>query len=276
MKFKKGWRNQLYIVIFGSDTRAGKLFDIFLLVSIIISVIVVFFDSVESIHYQHGKVLYVAEWFFTVLFTVEYALRILSSPRKWKYIFSFYGIIDFMSIIPTYLSLLFSGTQFLIVIRVLRLLRVFRILKLDRFVGASSYLLTSLRASRHKITVFLSVIMTIVVVMGALMYLVEGPDNGFNNIPRSIYWAIVTLTTVGYGDIAPQTFWGQAIASVIMILGYSIIAVPTGIITAEMTRMRGRSRKLPQCKNCKRQDHDPDAVYCKYCGGKLSENDTGP
>lgn len=265
----KKWKKKLNIIIFGSGTAPGKLFDIILLVSIILSVIVVFIDSVDSIHAEYGKLLYIAEWFFTVLFTIEYIFRIISSRRKWLYIFSFYGIIDFLSIIPTYLSLLFAGTQFLIVIRVLRLLRVFRILKLDRFIGASGFLLASLKSSRHKIVVFLSVILTIVIIMGALMYLVEGPENGFNSIPRSIYWAIVTLTTVGYGDIAPQTFWGQAIASMVMILGYSIIAVPTGIITAEMSRRDKYSKNEKTCANCGAVSNNFDARYCWKCGSKI-------
>lgn len=268
----KKWKKKLNIIIFGSETAPGKLFDIILLISIILSVIVVFLDSVESIHGDFGNLLYIAEWFFTVLFTIEYVLRIISSRRKWTYIFSFYGVIDFLSIIPTYLSLLFAGTQFLIVIRVLRLLRVFRILKLDRFIGASGFLLSSLKSSRHKIVVFLSVILTIVVVMGAFMYLIEGPQNGFNNIPRSIYWAIVTLTTVGYGDIAPQTFWGQSVASLIMILGYSIIAVPTGIITAEMTIRKTNTKEEQVCEKCKEENHEDDALYCRRCGSKLKIN----
>ncbi len=266
----KNWKNKLNIIIFGSETTVGKLFDIILLFSIIFSIIVVFFDSVEAIHQEYGEMLYIAEWFFTVLFTIEYILRIVSSRKKWKYIFSFYGIIDFLSIIPTYLSLLLAGTQFLMVIRVLRLLRVFRILKLDRFVGASSYLLISLKSSRHKIFVFLSVILSIVIIMGALMYLIEGHENGFNSIPKSIYWSIVTLTTVGYGDIAPQTFWGQAVASLIMILGYSIIAVPTGIITAEMTRRTRKTKKEFICSNCDATGHNDDAIYCRKCGQMLN------
>lgn len=266
---KSTWKKKLFIIIFGSDTRSGRLFDIILLISIILSVLVVFIDSVGYYHTNYGKPLYIAEWFFTVLFTVEYILRIITTKKKFSYIFSFYGVIDFLSIIPTYVSLVLSGTQFLIVIRILRLLRVFRILKLDRFIGASSYLLASLKASWHKIMVFLSVILTLVVIMGALMYLIEGQESGFSSIPKGIYWAIVTLTTVGYGDIAPQTFWGQTLASMIMILGYSIIAVPTGIITAEMSRRRPTKNVIPECTHCNNIDHDDDAVYCKKCGKKL-------
>jgi len=269
MNNNSNWRKHLFTIIFGSDTRAGRMFDIVLLISIILSVLVVFLDSAEGYHKNFGRLLYYAEWFFTILFTIEYTLRIISTRNKKVYILSFYGIIDFLSILPTYISLVLTGTQFLMVIRILRLLRVFRILKLDRFIGASSYLLASIKASRHKILVFLFSIMTIVVIMGALMYLIEGKENGFTSLPRAIYWAIVTLTTVGYGDIAPQTFWGQSLASMVMILGYSIIAVPTGIITAEMTRAKPSSQNQPICPKCHQKDHDKDAVFCKYCGAKL-------
>lgn len=269
MRNRKKWEKDLGNIIFESDAPSAKLFDIVLLISILLSIMVVFFDSVEKYHQHYGGLLYSAEWFFTILFTLEYILRIITARKRWKYVFSFYGIIDFLSIIPTYLSLLLAGPQFLIVIRILRMLRVFRILKLDRFVGASGFLLDSLRASRHKILVFLSAIMTIVVVIGALMYLIEGPANGFKNIPTGIYWAIVTITTVGYGDIAPHTFAGQAIASAMMILGYAIIAVPTGIITAEMTKMKGQRKDTPCCTHCNKTDHAKDATFCDKCGGRL-------
>ncbi|MDZ7740973.1 MAG: ion transporter [Bacteroidota bacterium] len=262
-------KENLFRIIFKADSPAGRTFDILLLISIILSVIAVFLDSVAELHIKYGRELYFAEWFFTILFSIEYYLRIYTVRKKWKYIFSFYGIIDFFAIIPTYISLVISGTQFLLVIRILRLLRVFRILKLDRFIGASGYLMASLKASRHKIFVFLSTLMSIVVIMGALMYLIEGPDNGFSSIPKSIYWAIVTLTTVGYGDIAPQTFWGQALASLIMILGYSIIAVPTGIITAEMTKTRDQGNVIRNCSNCGRKITDKDSLYCSHCGSPL-------
>ncbi|MCF8234649.1 MAG: ion transporter [Bacteroidales bacterium] len=269
MPKEKSWKRKLHIVIFGSNTRLGRLFDIILLISIILSVLVVFLDSVEKYHILYGTELYIAEWFFTVLFSIEYTLRIISVRHKWKYIFSFYGIIDFLAISPTYISLLVAGTQFLLVIRILRLLRVFRILKLDRFIGASGYLMESLKSSKHKILVFLSTVLSIVVIMGALMYLIEGPENGFSSIPKSIYWAIVTLTTVGYGDIAPQTFWGQAMASVIMIMGYSIIAVPTGIITVEMARQKESNTNGIVCSYCGQSGHHENAHYCHHCGEKL-------
>ncbi len=263
------YKEKLFRIIFKADSPAGKTFDIILLISIILSVIAVFLDSVGELHAEYGNELYIAEWIFTVLFSIEYFLRIYTVRRKWKYIFSFYGIIDFLAILPTYISLLVSGTQFLLVIRILRLLRVFRILKLDRFVGASGYLMESLKSSRHKIFVFLSTVMSIVVIMGALMYLIEGPANGFSSIPKSIYWAIVTLTTVGYGDIAPQTFWGQALASLIMILGYAIIAVPTGIITVEMTKNKEQGSLIRNCTNCGKMIRDEEALYCSHCGSPL-------
>jgi voltage-gated potassium channel len=261
---------RLYKIIFHTDTRAGKMFDIILMVAIILSIIVVFLDSVARIHNQQGEILFIAEWVFTILFTMEYIIRIITSERKWRYVFSFYGIIDFLSILPTYISIFLAGYQYLIVIRILRLLRVFRILKLYRFIGASSYLAESLRASRHKIAVFLSFVMAIVVIMGAAMYLIEGPENGFRSIPESIYWAIITLTTVGYGDITPITPLGKTLAALVMILGYSIIAVPTGIITAELTRKKDDSRgKLQRCKDCGCEDHEKDAYFCKICGKEL-------
>lgn len=265
-------RDLIYKIIFKADTPKGKAFDILLLISIILSVIVVFLDSVTSIHNEYGHELYVAEWFFTILFSIEYVLRIYSARKKSRYILSFYGIIDLLSILPTFISLFLAGTQFLIVIRTLRLMRMFRILKLDRYVGASSLLISSIRAGRHKILVFLTSVFSIVVVMGALMYLIEGPENGFTSIPRGVYWAIVTLTTVGYGDIAPQTFWGQALASIIMILGYSIIAIPTGIITAEMTRHKYEKDRLVICRECGKTDHDLNAKYCNNCGAQLSDH----
>ncbi len=263
------WKQNLYKIIFEADTPGGKAFDIILLISIILSVIVVLLDSVAVFHTKFGKLLFISEWIFTILFTVEYVFRIITSLNSRKYIFSFYGIIDLLAILPIYLSLVFAGTQYLMVIRILRLLRVFRILKLDRYIGASGFLLTALKNSRHKITVFIGTVLTIVVIMGSAMYLIEGPENGFTNIPESIYWAIVTLTTVGYGDIAPVTFLGKALASFIMILGFSIIAVPTGIITVEMSQINVQSKKTKTCINCNKSGHDEDAEFCKYCGNPL-------
>lgn len=262
-------KKKLYRIIFLSDTPGGKLFDILLMAAIVLSILVVFVDSVADIHDSYGHFLLTAEWVFTIIFTIEYLLRIYSAPVKSRYVFSFYGIIDFLAIVPTYISLFLIGYQYLLVIRVLRLLRVFRILKLYRFLGASQHLAESLRASKHKIAVFLSFVMAIVVIMGASMYLIEGPENGFKSIPESIYWAIITLTTVGYGDITPITPLGKALASVIMITGYSIIAVPTGIITAEMTRKK--DAKDRKCRKCGHENHDKDAQYCKVCGESLQQ-----
>ena len=258
----------MHEIIFGAETRAGKLFDIILILTIILSIIVVMADSIPWIHDEYGRELLIAEWGFTILFSIEYILRIISSPRKARYLFSFYGIIDLLAILPTYLSLFVAGYQYLLVIRILRLLRVFRILKLYRFIGASSYLLESIRASRHKIFVFLLAVMAIVVIMGAAMYLIEGPENGFTSIPEGIYWAIITLTTVGYGDITPLTPLGKTLSAFVMILGYSIIAVPTGIITAELSRKKDE-RTGVCCPGCKSTENDKDAVYCKFCGKKL-------
>ncbi len=265
----KTFREKLYVIIFEADTPKGKLFDVALLWLIFLSVIIALLDSVPIIHEKAHGWLLIVEWCVTILFTTEYVLRIYSARKPISYIFSFFGIIDFLSILPTYLSLFIVGSHYLIVIRILRFLRIFRVLKMARYIGASKVLLDSMTASRHKIVVFLEMILTIVVLMGALMYIIEGPENGFTSIPRSIYWAIVTLTTVGYGDISPQTALGQTLASFVMIIGYAIIAVPTGIITAEITRQSGQSSNALVCKKCKNDKHDADAVFCKQCGAKL-------
>lgn len=259
-----GFRAHIHEIIFEAETPSGRTFDLVLLVMIVLSVFAVLLDSVPSIHNRFGNELLVAEWVFTILFTGEYLLRIISAVRPSKYIFSFYGIIDLLAILPTYLSLVMVGSQYLLVIRVLRLLRVFRVLKLARYVGASRVLAIALKNSRHKIVVFLEVVLTLVVIMGSLMYLIEGEEHGFTSIPRAIYWAIVTLTTVGYGDIAPQTVVGQFLASIIMIIGYAIIAVPTGIISVEMAKATQTSTRV--CKECHCADHDDNAKYCKNCG----------
>jgi voltage-gated potassium channel len=263
------WKRRLHEVIFEADTVAGKAFDIALLIFIVLSVIVVLLDSVPTINRRYGVQLYYTEWFFTIIFTIEYILRIISTRQPSKYIFSFYGIIDLLAIVPTYLSVIVTGSHFLLVIRILRLLRVFRVLKLARFIGASKTLTTALSKSKHKIIVFLEVVLALVVIMGSIMYLIEGPENGFTSIPRSIYWAIVTMTTVGYGDITPHTVPGQILASVIMIIGYAIIAVPTGIITSEVSRASKTNVNTQVCNNCNAGNHDDDAKYCKYCGEKL-------
>lgn len=272
---EKSKRDYLYKVIFLSDTKAGQRFDVILLISIIASVFIVMLDSVVELHNKFALFFTYAEWIFTILFTIEYITRILISRKPLNYVLSFYGIIDLLSILPTFLSLVLAGSHYLLVIRILRMLRIFRILKLSRYMKASQVLKSSLKQSKYKIIVFLEVVIATVVIMGSLMYLIEGPEYGFNSIPRSIYWAIVTLTTVGFGDITPQTVLGQFFASIIMILGYSIIAVPTGIISAEL--MKADKPDCPQndkgtvCQGCDHTQHDDDAVYCKYCGKELED-----
>ena len=261
-------RQSLYRIIFEADTRKGKWFDILLIISIVISVIVVMLDSVESINAVYGKLLFSMEWVFTVLFTIEYLLRIFCARKPVKYTRSFFGIIDLLAILPTYLSILIPGSQYLLVIRILRVLRVFRVLKLAKFLGESDMLIQALRASRRKITIFVFTVLTLVVVLGSLMYVIESREDGFTSIPRSVYWAIVTLTTVGYGDIHPKTGLGQALASFVMILGYGLIAVPGGIITAEAYSLKQKP-SLRTCIDCGSDNHDGDAVFCKYCGERL-------
>lgn len=241
---------------------------------IIVSVIAILLDSVSSIHVRFGDLLLRLEWFFTILFTVEYALRLYSTPNLRGYIFSFYGLIDFFSILPTYIAFLFPAAAYMVVIRILRVLRIFRILKLLRYMGEANLLFSALLHARRKIFIFLFSVMTLVVIFGAVMFVIEGPQHGFDNVPKSIYWAIVTITTVGYGDISPQTPLGQFVASLAMICGYAIIAVPTGIIGAElMEEVHRRSqKKLPsdrECASCKATAHDTDANYCKYCGNQM-------
>jgi len=276
MSEKVGMRAKLHEIIFEADTPTGKFFDVALLILIVLSVIVVLLDSVFSIHVRYGPFLLTLEWFFTILFTIEYLLRIYTSNKPSNYIFSFYGVIDLLAILPTYFSFVVSGSHFMIVIRIFRLIRVFRILKLGRFVSATQVLRDSLMNSRHKIAVFLEIIVTIVVIMGSVMYIVEGPENGFTSIPRGIYWAIVTLTTVGYGDIAPATVVGQFIASIIMIMGYAIIAVPTGIVSSEMIRSEQKKKvslNTHVCEYCHCNDHKDDARFCRICGHPLFESD---
>ena len=274
-----GWRQHLYIIIFESDTPPGKAFDVALILTIFASVAAVMLESVSAIGSRYGAILYGAEWVFTILFTIEYVLRLISVGRPLRYARSFFGIVDLLAIIPTYFSVFFPGAQFLLVIRLLRILRVFRVLKLVKYLSAADVLMEALRASRRKIVVFVVALLTLVVILGSLMYLIEGAENGFTSIPRSIYWAIVTLTTVGYGDISPQTSLGQALAAVVMIMGYGIIAVPTGIVTAEMTRIGLGTGERPRsvddgtraliCPRCYAGDHDDDAAFCKHCGTQL-------
>jgi len=264
-----GWKEDLHKVIFGADTTAGKAFDVLLIASIIISVIVVMLDSVNSFKSEYGSLLHQLEWFFTILFTIEYLLRLLCTGRPLHYATSFFGVIDLLAITPTYLSLILPGTQFLLVIRILRVLRIFRILKLAHYIGEANLLVQSLRASGRKITIFLFTVLLLMIIFGSLIYIIEGEENGFTSIPRSIYWAIVTMTTVGYGDISPKTNLGQALASLVMIIGYCIIAVPTGIVTAEMSQrfsVQICNRPCPGCGAC---DHDPDSSHCRHCGEVL-------
>jgi len=265
---KSRWRHRLHEIIFESDTPAGKTFDILLIVTIIISVMAVMLESVAGIRIKYLDVLHTAEWFFTILFTVEYVFRLMCVTRPLRYATSFYGVVDLLAVVPTYLRILIPGAQYLLIIRLLRILRVFRVLKLAHYLREADQLTRALRASRRKITIFLVTVLTLVVILGSLMYLIEGEANGFTSIPRSIYWAIVTLTTVGYGDISPNTGIGQALAAIIMIIGYGIIAVPTGIVTVELSRSsRGVSGQA--CPACAAEGHDTDAVHCKYCGTRL-------
>jgi len=262
------WKRKLHEIIFEADTRAGKWFDILLLILILLSVTTVMLESVNSIALLYGDELRLLEWVFTILFTLEYIARLVSIGKPLKYIFSFYGIIDFISIIPTYLGIFISGTHTLSIIRSIRLLRVFRILKLAQFIGEADVLIKALKASRAKIVVFLFAVLSLTFILGTVMYLIESPESGFTSIPRSIYWAIVTLTTVGYGDITPQTILGQTLASFIMIIGYAIIAVPTGIVGAELSKTNLKNN-TQSCPNCSLEGHDDNAVYCKYCGKEL-------
>jgi voltage-gated potassium channel len=266
------WRERIRVVIFEADTPVGKAFDVALLVAILLSVFVIMLESVGSIRAEYGLLLNYFEWGFTLLFSVEYALRLISVPKPWHYARSFFGIVDLLSILPTYLSLLIPGAETMLVIRAIRLLRIFRVFKLGRFLGEASLLTRALAGSRHKITVFLGTVMILVTILGTAMYLIEGEENGFDSIPRAVYWAIVTMTTVGYGDITPQTVPGKLLASLVMIMGYSIIAVPTGIVTAEIVEAAalGRSVTTRSCPDCTREGHEHDANFCKYCGESLA------
>jgi voltage-gated potassium channel len=267
---KDSIRDRVHEVIFEADTFWGKTFDVVLLVAIILSVITVMLESVTEIRVNHGRALLIAEWVFTILFTLEYAARLWSVNKPMKYATSFFGVIDLLSILPAYLALVISGAQAFLIICSIRLLRVFRVLKMVRFLGEASQLSTALRASRIKILVFVGTVFILVVILGTLMYLIEGSANGFTSIPKSIYWAVVTLTTVGYGDIAPQTALGQGLATLIMILGYGIIAVPTGIVSAEMANQTPVIHKNTQaCPHCGAEGHRNRAKYCYNCGDEL-------
>ncbi len=263
------FRKKLFHIIFGTDTKAGRTFDVVLLWLILGSVLVVMLESIPKLHFKYLGLFTILEYMFTLIFTIEYLVRIWTAPRPSKYIFSFWGVIDLLSIVPTYLSLLIVGSQYLVVVRVFRLLRIFRILKLARFHRESRMLLEALQASNYRIGVFLTAVIAIVTLLGTLMYVIEGGKDGFTSIPQSIYWAIVTVTTVGYGDLVPHTVLGQFIASFAMILGYSIIAVPTGIVSVEIAKASMHAR---ECKHCK-TINDLSAKFCLQCGTKFSESD---
>jgi len=265
------WKKKLFIIIFEADTKAGKLFDVCLLVLILFSVTLVLLQSVSSVNAVYGDLLNTLEWVITIIFTIEYGLRLIVVKNPVNYAGSFYGIIDLLSILPTYLSVIFPGTHYLVVVRALRLMRVFRILKLAHFVRESTSIVLALKASARRILVFLAFVVLLSIVLGSIIYVVEsGVNPGFSSIPESIYWAIVTITTVGYGDISPVTSLGKLVASLIMLLGYSILAVPTGIVTVELSRRARLDNPNSQaCPNCARYGHDSDAKFCKYCGHSM-------
>jgi voltage-gated potassium channel len=265
-----GWRLATFRVIFEHDTRGGWLFDVALIAAILASVLITMLDSVASLHASHGRLFYAMEWVFTLVFTVEYIARLLVVTQPLRYARSFFGIVDLLAVLPTWLSLLFPGSQYLLVVRLLRILRVFRILKLARYVSEAGLLVSALRRSSRKIFVFLFAILTVVTVFGALMYVVEGPAHGFDSIPLGIYWAIVTVGTVGFGDIAPATGFGRFLASILILFGYGLIAVPTGIYTAELAQ--GLFNRLDQrrCGQCGLAGHDADAGHCRNCGAALA------
>jgi len=263
------WRRRLHEIIFEADTPAGRLFDIVLIASILCSVLAVMLDSVSGIRAVYGEQLYALEWFFTLLFTVEYLLRLFCIGRPLKYATSFFGLVDLLSIVPTYVSLMIPGSQYLLTIRILRILRIFRILKLAQYVGEANHLLRALANSRRKITVFLFAVFTMVVIFGSLMYLIEGEESGFVNLFEGIYYAVVTLSTVGYGDITPQTPLGKVVSSMLMIMGYGIIAVPTGIVSVELAQTKKLQVSTQSCPECSAEGHDVDARHCKHCGSRL-------
>ena len=266
--FRSPVRERIREIIFEADTAAGKLFDASLLIAIVASLVTVSLESVNDINDEYGDALRITDLIITILFSIEYILRLWCVDKPWRYALSFYGIIDLLAIIPGFLSLVLSGTQSLLVIRGARLLRVFRVFKMSRYVGEARVLVTALQNSKNKISVFMLAVMIITVVMGALMYMIEGPESGFTSIPRGVYWAIVTMTTVGYGDIAPATPQGQAVAAFLMVAGYGIIAVPTGIVTAELSNV-SNPVSTRACKSCSGEGHDFDAKHCKHCGEKL-------
>ncbi|MEC7941424.1 MAG: ion transporter [Pseudomonadota bacterium] len=270
---RKPLKHHLYVIIFGTHTPAGRAFDISLIIAILASLLVLILESIPNVMTEWSQELRYIEYTFTALFTIEYLFRLYCSPKPKSYATSFYGIIDLLAILPTYLAIFFPGASFMGVVRLLRVMRIFRILKLVRYLQDSNILLRSLLMARRKILIFFSTVGILVVIFGALIFVIEGPKNGFTSIPHSIYWAIVTITTVGYGDMVPQTAIGKAIASLTMLLGYSILAVPTGIITAELSSEMNSHKELVKCPNCNRSGHDPDAIYCKHCASELADPD---
>lgn len=263
------FRERCRRIIFHSSRFEEKLFDVLLILAIITSVVTVMLESVGSIRQEYGGLLYGLEWVFTLLFTIEYAIRLYVSKKPLRYVFSFFGLVDLLSILPTYIDLIFPGAHYLMLFRALRVLRIFRVLKMVQYVGEANQLYRAVWASARKIVVFMTAVITLVLILGSIMYLIEGPENGFTSIPKSVYWAIVTLTTVGYGDISPQTPLGQMFASIIMITGYGVIAVPTGIVTAELTMAARGERNDRFCQNCGETGHKETAKYCRNCGEKI-------
>ncbi len=268
-------KEKIHELIFEADTKWGKRFDVVLMIIIILSVVVVMLETVPSLHDKYFGFFYVLEWIFTIIFTIEYILRLYCVYRPWKYAKSFFGIIDLLAILPTYLSVFIIGAQSLLVIRILRLIRVFRIFKLWHFLSEGRQLVRALKASRYKISVFMVVVLLMVTIIGSVMYIVEGgqPDTGFSSIPQSVYWAIVTLTTVGYGDIAPETDFGRFLSAMVMMLGYAVIAVPTGIVSVELFSSQKSQDNTQACRYCSKEGHDDDATYCKYCGEMINDDE---
>lgn len=267
------WRSKIFHIIFGMETKMGRLFDVVLVYVIVISVFVVMLDSVKLIRADYHTALLILEWIFTIFFTLEYTLRILSLKHPIRYIFSFYGIVDIVSIIPTYFSFFFTGSESLLIIRTIRLLRIFRVFKLRQYLAEGEILMNAIRRSKNKVFVFIFAVLSLASIMGALMYLVEGDESGFTSIPRGVYWAVVTMTTVGYGDIAPKSVLGQILAGILMIMGYGIIAVPTGIFSSELAKNGGIQEKNNSqkfCQGCGENIHEADADYCRICGSILS------
>ena len=269
-----GFREKCRRIIFLSNQPAEKLFDVLLILAIVLSLSIVMLDSIEALRMRYGRIFYALEWFLTILFTIEYILRLYVARSAFKYARSFFGVVDLLSILPTYLDLLLPGAHYLMTLRVLRALRIFRVLKMVQFVGEANQLAAAIRMSARKIAIFVFAVLTLVCIIGSMMYLIEGPEHGYTSIPRGVYWAIVTLTTVGYGDISPQTTLGQLFASVVMITGYGIIAVPTGIVTAEITRASWGTERDSKCKSCGLSDHGSDARFCRNCGDSLPDHST--